>query len=171
MVIVRKERPDDVIAVRALNRTAFGQPDEAAIVDSIRAACPDAVSLVAVEANRVVGHILFSPVFVAGGKEALQGMGLAPMAVAPGHRRKGIGSMLVRAGIEAMREGNCPFIVVLGHPEYYPRFGFVPASRRGLACPWEGVPDNAFLVLVLEAPGMEGVSGIVRYRKEFDSSV
>lgn len=170
MITVRPERPGDIAAVHAINETAFGQPAEASIVDSLRAACLDAVSLVAVEDDRILGHIFFSSVFVFGGQEVTQGMGLAPMAVLPGRQRQGIGSMLVQAGIDAMRARNCPFIIVLGHADYYPRFGFVPASQHGLTCQWQGVPDEAFMVLILDEAAMSGVSGTARYREEFDQA-
>jgi putative acetyltransferase len=93
------------------------------------------------------------------------------MAVVPEHQRRGIGSRLVRAGIEAMRERNCPFIIVLGHSEYYPRFGFVPASQHGLTCQWPGVPDAAFMVRVLDGSKMAGICGTVKYRDEFDQAL
>lgn len=171
MITIRPEQPDDIAAVREINETAFGQPTEAAIVDTLRTACPDAVSLVAVEDDRIVGHIFFSPVFVSAGNEATQGMGLAPMAVLPERQRQGIGSLLVRAGIETLRERNCPFIIVLGHPEYYPRFGFVPASHYGLSCQWDGVPDEAFMALILDEAAVAGISGTARYRDEFDQAM
>src|SRR5512139_2212976 len=170
MVTIRRERPDDSAAVRAVNKTVFDQQIEAAIGDSIRAECPEAVSLVAVEANKIVGHIFFSPVSVSGENGPVTGMGLAPMAVLPERQRQGIGSLLVEAGIDAMRERICPFIVVLGHPEYYPRFGFVPASHHELTCQWQGVPDEAFMVLILDESSMVGVSGLVSYREEFDQA-
>ena len=180
MIAIRPEQPDDIAAVHALNETAFGQPVEATIVDSIRGACRDAVSLVAVEDSRVVGHIFFSPVFATGEKDNVHGNGLAPMAVLPERQRHGqstglgdvlIGSLLARAGIEAIRERKCPFVIVLGHPDYYPRFGFVPASQHGLSSQWEGVPDEAFMVLVLDEEAMAGVSGTARYRDEFDQAM
>lgn len=120
MITIRPEQPADLAPVREINAIAFGQPTEASIVDSLRDACPDAVSLVAVEGDKILGHIFFSPVSVTRGQAVTQGMGLAPMAVLPERQRRGIGSMLVRAGIDVMRERNCPFIMVLGHPEYYP---------------------------------------------------
>ena len=98
-------------------------------------------------------------------------MGLAPLAVAPERQRQGIGSLLVRAGIGALRARNCPLVIVLGHPEYYPRFGFVPASRHGLSCQWEGVPDEAFMVLILDEAASASVSGTIRYRDEFDQAM
>ncbi len=90
------------------------------------------------------------------------------MAVLPERQRQGIGSMLVQAGVDAMRERNCPFIIVLGHPKYYPRFGFAAASHHGLSCQWDGVPDEAFMVLILDESAMASVSGTARYRDEFD---
>lgn len=171
MVTIRTERQDDITLVRAVNEAAFGQAAEAAIVDAIRERLPDVVSLVAVEAERIVGHVFFSPVKASDEKRSLSGMALGPMAVVPERQRRGIGSRLVRAGIEAMRERNCPFIIVLGHPEYYPRFGFVPASQHGLTCQWPGVPDAAFMVLILDAAKMAGVRGTVRYRDEFDQAM
>ena len=171
MIAIRPEQPDDIPSVRVLNETAFGQPDEAGIVDSIRTACSDAVSLVATDDGQVVGHIFFSPVFVSGESGTVQGMGLAPMAVLPKRQRQGIGSLLVQAGIDATRERGYPFIIVLGHPEYYPRFGFVCASQHGLSCQWDGIPDEAFMVLILEEDAMTGVPGTVRYRDEFNQEV
>ena len=163
---IREEQPEDAAAVRTVNERAFGQPAEADIVDALRKQCPDCLSLVAVVDGEVVGHIFFSPVTIEG--QELRGMGLAPMAVLPEHQRQGVGSRLVEAGIAALLRASCPFIIVLGHPEYYPRFGFVPASSFGLSCQWEGVPDAAFMALVLDEARMAGVSGIVRYRGEFD---
>ncbi len=171
MIVIRPEQPADVPAVRAVNQAAFGQPAEAAIVDSLRSSCGEAVSLVALEDDAVVGHIMFSPVTIDGADLPMRGMGLAPMAVAPEHQRRGIGSQLVAAGIDVLSERKCPFIVVLGHPDYYPRFGFVPASRHGLRCSWDGVPDEAFLVRILDERSLRSVSGTVRYSEVFDDAL
>jgi putative acetyltransferase len=171
MIAIRIELPADIDGVRTVNEKAFGQPQEARIVDAIRQACPEALSSVAVLSGQIVGHILFSPVTVAGADREVRGMGLAPMAVLPGLQRRGIGSRLVRAGLDALRQQQCPFVIVLGHPEYYPRFGFVPASRHGLTCQWAGVPDEAFMVLILDETAMSGVSGVARYRPEFDAAM
>ena len=170
-VTVRAEERGDIAAVRAVNEKAFGQPSEANLADSLRTACPDAVSLVAVSDGEVVGHILFTPVRIQGGKGKTQGMGLAPMAVVPERQRQGIGSQLVEAGLEILRERDCPFVIVVGHPEYYPRFGFVPGSQHGLTCQSEGIPDDVFMVLILDEAVMTGVSGVVQYRHEFDEIV
>ena len=167
MMSIRPERSDDIERVRDINSLAFGQPAEAVLVDKLRVNCADAVSLVADDTG-VVGHILFTPVTIDTPERPLVGMGLAPMAVHPDRQRDGIGTQLVTRGLEMLRERGCPFVVVVGHPEYYPRFGFEPASRRGLASQWEGMPDEAFMVLVLDETAMAGVSGVARYRAEFD---
>ncbi len=172
MIAIRKERPEDVPAIREVNERAFGQPQEADVVDRLRRTCDGLLSLVAVDGDRVVGHILFSPATVERqGCTALQGMGLAPMAVLPEHQRQGVGSLLVREGLRMLRASACPFVIVLGHPEYYPRFGFQPASKFGLISQWVGVPDEAFMILVFDAPAMTGASGVARYRGEFDAAM
>lgn len=180
MTTIRTERPGDAPAIRRVNEAAFGQPDEADIVDALRQACPDSLSLVAVaDDGSVVGHILFTPAVVEGeghgvteaeGRQVV-GVGLAPMAVLPERQRQGIGSKLVTEGLEMLRGEGCPFVIVLGHPDFYPRFGFVRASGQGLACQWQDVPDEAFMVLVLDADVMRGVSGVARYREEFSEVV
>ena len=86
----------------------------------------------------------------------------------PDRQRQGIGSLLVSCSLDILRERGCPFVVVVGHPEFYPRFGFEPASMHGLASQWEGVPDAAFMVLVLDVHAMARASGVAKYREEFD---
>jgi putative acetyltransferase len=166
---IRPERPDDVAAVRQINESAFEQPLEANLVDKLRQACPAALSLVAAD-DKVVGHILFTPVIVESDARRIEGMGLAPMAVAPERQRQGIGTQLVERGLDLLRERGCPFVVVVGHPDYYPRFGFKPAAAQGLTCQWDGIPDPAFMALILDADAMRGVGGVAKYRSEFDES-
>ncbi len=169
MITIRPERPEDASRVRHINELAFGQPAEADLVERLRQACTDSLSLVA-EDDAVVGHILFTSVVVESAGRQVLGMGLAPMAVLPDHQRQGIGSQLVRRGLDILRERGCPFVVVVGHPEYYPRFGFEPASMHGLASQWESVPAAAFMVLVLDVHAMAGVSGVAKYREEFNEA-
>lgn len=169
MIEIREETTSDQTAVRQINETAFGQAAEANIVDKLRASCDSYVSFVAVDQGTVVGHILFTPVTLGDG--SLVGMGLAPMAVLPAHQRKGIGSLLVRHGLEQMRRSGCPFVVVLGHPEYYPRFGFERASRYNLSSQWDGVPDEAFMVVVFDMGALPKDGGVVSYRGEFDEAM
>lgn len=159
---IREAQTGDADAIRHLNMEAFGQPQEAQLVDALRNNCSDLLSLVAVDGEDIVGHILFSPAVLGD----VEGMGLAPMAVIPARQQGGIGSELVRAGLAKLEERGCPFVIVLGHADYYPRFGFERASARSVRCEWD-VPDEAFMLLVLDENTMSGVSGLARYRPEF----
>jgi len=171
MITIRKELPDDIPAVQAVNERAFEQPLEAGLVNTLRQACPDALSLVAVDGDEVVGHIMFTPATIETDAGMVVGMGLAPMAVQPDRQRQSIGTKLAAAGIDELKAQGCAFVIVLGHSAYYPRFGFVPASHRDIQCQWDGVPDDAFMVLILNEAKMTGVSGVARYRPEFDDAV
>ncbi|HLL77770.1 MAG TPA: N-acetyltransferase [Pyrinomonadaceae bacterium] len=166
MITVRSEQAGDIDAVRRVNELAFGRPEEAALVEALRRAADPHVSLVAADGNRVVGHIFFSPVTIESGESTSAAMGLAPMAVVPEYQRRGVGSLLVREGLEECRRAGCDAVVVLGHPEYYPRFGFRPASRFGLRCEYT-VPDEAFVALELVPGALAGRRGLVKYRPEF----
>ena len=169
--MIREEHPDDIKDIRQIHRQAFGQDMEADIVDTLRINCKDLLSLVAVEEGRLIGHSLFSPAWIRNPHDNIAGMGLAPMAVLPEWQRRGVGSRLVREGIERLAAGRCPFIIVLGHPDYYPRFGFQIASRFGIRCHWEGVPDEAFLILWLNPCLPERISGLAEFREEFNQAV
>ena len=164
LIKFREEQPGDTAAIREVNRRAFGQDHEGRIVDELRANGAGLLSLVATIEDEVVGHIMFSPITVG----ELTGAALGPMAVAPGHQRRGIGSGLVELGKLNLEKAGWPFIIVLGHAEFYPRFGFRPASVFGITCEWE-VPDDVFMVLVLDEEKMRGVSGLAKYRHEFTS--
>lgn len=165
---IRDERPEDQVAIRRLNEEAFGQPLEGRLVDLLRANAGVLLSLVAVADEQVVGHILFSPVQLEAGERMLEGAGLGPMSVSPELQRRGIGSRLIEEGTRRIQQQALPFIVVIGHPDYYPRFGFTPANRHGLTCQWD-VPDGVFMVLPLTPSRLEGVSGLARYREEFST--
>ncbi len=166
MYIVRSEQPQDVLSIREVNRRAFGQEQEASVVDKLRKNCNDILSLVALAEDEVVGHILFSPALIEGENGSIVGSGLAPLAVLPGYQRQGVGSELVKTGIARIREDGFPYIIVLGHPEYYTRFGFEPASKFGITSEWE-VPDGAFMILILDEKAMSGMSGVAKYRQEW----
>jgi len=161
---IRPEDPADHNAVRALHRCAFEGEGEARLVDLLREQSWPVVSLVAEDAGQVVGHILFSPATLDG---ADGGMGLAPMAVLPTRQREGIGSALVQSGLEACRELGIGWVVVLGHPAYYPRFAFVPASQFGVTSDYE-VPDDVFLAQEL-VEGALAPGGRARYHPAFAS--
>lgn len=166
MITIRRERCQAIEAVRRIHERAFGQVLEAGIVDRLRQDCPDVVSLVAEVDGTVAGHILFSPVVLRTAGGVRSGMGLGPMAVDPACQTQGIGSALVRQGLALVDGTGCPFVVVLGHPSYYPRFGFEPAVRHGIRCTWDGVPDEAFMIRFPGEPPAD-VAGVAIYRDEF----
>jgi putative acetyltransferase len=158
---IRDERPDDAGRIRSVNLAAFETSTEADLVDALRGDAAPLISLVAEEDGNIVGHILFSPAtLVAEPKVAL--MGLAPMAVVPARQRVGIGSQLVVEGLERCRRANVTAVVVVGHAEYYPRFGFIPACELSLRCEYD-VPANAFMVRELHDGALKGFTGTIRY--------
>jgi len=170
-MIVRPERPGDAAAIDAVVRAAFGQPAEAELVAALRAAGRATVSLVAVESaapagETVLGHVLYSPVTIAGAPPALRVLGLAPMAVRPDRQRTGVGTRLGQAGLAAAAAAGAVALVVLGHADYYPRFGFIRASQFGLRCVYDA-PDESFMALELVPGALARVSGLVEYAPEF----
>jgi putative acetyltransferase len=168
--MIRDEAAGDAPAVRVVHEEAFESPLEAGIVDALRVSCPERLSLVAEHDGRVVGHILYTPVEIDVEGGVLRGYGLAPVAVRTAWQRQGIGSALIAEGTARLRSAAVPFVIVLGHPEYYPRFGFEPASRYGVRCQWPGVPDDAFMLLVLDPTVVPRLGGVARYRPEFDAA-
>jgi putative acetyltransferase len=167
MVLIRPEKHKDIAAIRNVNEQAFGSPAEADLVDALRRNGKATLSLVAEDDGQVVGHILFSPVTIESGDARLVGVGLAPMAVLPELQNRGIGSLLVRHGLEACRQSGRQFAVVLGHPEYYPRFGFIPASQFDLKCEYD-VRDEVFMAMELQDGALRNCAGIVKYQVEFN---
>lgn len=175
---VREERPDDVGAIRDVNKRAFGQDHESNIVDALRSNGAALLSLVATLNDpvatqnnraatlhdRVVGHIMYSPATIGD----VTGAALGPMSVLPEHQRQGIGSKLVDTGNQTLKASGCPFIIVLGHPNFYPRFGFCRASTLAVKCEWD-VPDDVVMLLILDDSKMQGTSGLVKYRHEFSN--
>ena len=168
MATVRLEKLEDVEAVRRVNHQAFETQAEGGLVDLLRSRGKLVASLVAEDGDRLVGHIAFSPVNISSSPK-LRGVGLGPMAVVPDSQRQGIGSELVRAGLDRCREMGYDYAAVLGHPEYYPRFGFVPASKYGITCMWE-VPEGVFMALELRPQALVGTSGLAMYEPEFNEA-
>jgi len=162
---IREEQPSDIQAIREVNRRAFGQDQEGNIVDALRTNRAALLSLVAMLNDQIVGHIMYSPLLIGGSVEAAA---LGPMAVLPEHQRQGIGSQLVDAGNRKLKEAGCPLIIVVGHADFYARFGFASASAHGITCEWD-VPDDAFMLLVLDQAKAKGVSGFATYRHEFST--
>ena len=165
LIEIREERPDDIAAIREVNRRAFGQDQEGNIVDALRTNGAALLSLVATVNGQVAGHIMYSLLTVA---ENADGVALGPMAVVPEYQRQGIGTKLIGAGNRKIKDAGYPLIIVEGHAEYYPRFGFRPASEYGIKCEWD-VPDEVFMLLVLNEAKMQGASGLAKYRHEFST--
>jgi putative acetyltransferase len=163
---IRAEQVRDRSAVRAVNESAFDTRAEADLVENLHAQAVPVISLVAEEAGSVVGHILFSPVDLPD-HPGLKVMGLGPVAVVPEHQRKGIGSALVRAGLDRCRRTGVGAVVLVGHPEYYPRFGFAPGAEFGIRCDYD-VPDEAFMALELQPGYLKDASGVVKHHEAFD---
>jgi putative acetyltransferase len=170
LINIREERPEDIATIRRINIKAFGRPLEANLVEMLRTNDGILLSLVATYGGQVAGHILYSPVTAGSGEKKIAGAGLGPMAVLPEYQRRGVGGKLIEFGITRLKQSGCPFLVVLGHVDYYPRFGFRPASDYGLKCEWR-VPDNAFMALALDESKIRGASGLIKYRAEFSSVV
>lgn len=168
MLTIRTETHADYTAVHRVNELAFNRPDEANLVDALRRSARPFISLVVESDGRIVGHIFFSPVLIESDDSSFTALGLAPMAVLPEYQNRGIGSELVRRGLEVCESMGHEVVVVLGHPEYYPRFGFVPAREKGISCEFE-VPDEAFMVTELKQGALAGRKGKVKYLPEFHS--
>ena len=167
-MIIRDEQPADVEQIWQLNSAVFETEAEASLVNELRKSGCAFVSFVAEDDGEIVGHILFTPVELAGSDKQLKLMGLAPMAVKSQQQKKGIGSKLVKAGIERCRTIGCDAVVVLGHPGYYPKFGFVPSVNYSIKSEYE-VPDDVFMILELVSDSLKGHKGIIKYHQAFNS--
>src|SRR4030095_6758493 len=166
MLTIRAETPEDIPAIHHINTAAFGQANEADLVDALRWHNALTISLIAVQDGRLVGHIAFSPVTITSDTATIEALGLGPMAVLPAYQRRGIGSKLVEAGLTACHHTPYGVVVVLGHPHYYPRFGFTPAQPLGIV--WEhDAPEEAFMVQEMPEGSLAQTRGVVKYRPEF----
>lgn len=178
MTTVRPETATDYPATYEINRLAFGGEGESRLVEALRKSprFRPQLSLVALKDQEIVGHILFSPAVIEGivetGKEAGKNdvpvLVLGPMAVLPEYQRQGTGSQLVRHGLEECRRLGFRIVILVGHPGFYPRFGFMPARAKGLECIYK-VSNEAFMVAELVPGALKDVRGMVRYPVEFDA--
>mgnify|MGYP000875696490 CR=1 FL=1 len=171
MISVRTEQTGDVPSIRRVIEEAFGRTQEADVVEKLRATCAELLSLVAFIDDTLVGHVLFTPAVIETRDGTIEGMGMAPVSVLPDHQRRGVGYELIRTGLARLKAKGCPFVIVLGHPEYYPRYGFERASVHSIRSQWSDVPDEAFMILVMDKAALAGVSGVARYRSEWDEAV
>jgi putative acetyltransferase len=168
MSTIRAEKAEDHAAIHAVHTAAFGQPNEADLVDALRRAEALTIAFVAVRHACIVGHIAFSPVTVTSSTTTSEALGLGPLAVLPAYQRQGIGTQLVQAGLRACRTTPYGLVVVLGHPGYYARCGFLTAQRYGLT--WEhDAPAEAFMVYECKAGALGQIQGVVQYRPEFEA--
>lgn len=169
---LRTENKDDFKEVFELNSIAFGQDNEAKLVDALRsnqnAFLPE-LSIVATDNNKIVGHILFTKINIKDDSGRLnESLGLAPMAVRPELQKNGIGGQLIRKGFEVAKELGFKSVIVLGHEHYYPKFGFQPADKWKIKSPFD-VPSNVFMAIELVTDGLKDISGTVVYPKEFET--
>ncbi len=169
-ILIRPEQADDVEQIYQVNKLAFAQEDESKLVDKLRQASSfiPSLSLVATMDEKVVGYILFTKISIISPTGTRHEMlTLAPMAVHPKVQRKGIGGQLIKQGLaEAVKLGY-QSVIVTGHEQYYPRFGFRPAEQWNIKAPFE-VPPTVFMAIELVPDGLANVSGTVQYPTEFE---
>jgi len=166
-MIIRREKEEDFKDIYEINKQAFKQKDESELIERIRISknfVPE-LSLVAEEDGKIIGHILFSKIKIIG-EEEYESLALAPMAVLPELQKQGIGGKLIKEGLNKARELGFNSVIVSGHKDYYPRFGFERASKWNIKCPFQ-VPDEAFMATELNAGALANKSGIVEYPEEF----
>lgn len=165
-LLIRRETANDIDAIRYVNDLAFGGALEGRLVDALRDGGFVRLSLVAEIENRIVGHILFSELHIEIEDSSVPALSLAPMAVLPEFQRRGIGSQLVREGLRLCRDQGHAIVLVVGHPDFYPRFGFSGKLARQLDCPYSG---DAFMATELTPKALAGVTGNVIYPAPFAS--
>ena len=163
---IRSERAKDKEPVYQVNIKAFKTEDEARLVNALRDSGCEYISLVAERDNKVIAYILFTPVTLTGHQPNLKLLGLAPMAVLPEYQNQGIGTALVKQGLEECRDRGYDAIAVLGHSNYYPKFGFVPSDEYGIKSEYD-VPREVFMIQELVAGCLKGKSGVIQYHEAF----
>ena len=166
MLNIRPEAGGDIDAIRHVNELAFGQKAEAELVDNLRKSGIPLISLVAEADEKLIGHILFSPVILSGNKADVKIAGLAPMSVLPDHQKQGFGTALIQEGLKLCTSNGYKAVVVLGHPDYYPKFGFAPSSGFGIKSEYD-VPDEVFMIKELENGALSEYKGVVKYHALF----
>ena len=168
MLSIRSEKPEDYQSIYRVNELAFNGNVEAKLVNNLRKTkgfVPE-LSLVAIIDGEIVGHILFSIIHVQAETINVPVLSLAPMAILPKYQKQGIGSKLVREGLKKCKELKYKAVILVGHPNYYPRFGFSTAKEKGLKLPFEA-PREAFMVYEIIPHALEGIKGLVIYPPEF----
>ena len=169
MITLRKEEAKDFQNIAMVNDVAFGRKAESKLIDTLRNTkefIPDLSAIAEVD-GKVIGHILFYPITINEGEKKHISLALAPMSIIPAFHKKSIGKLLVIYGLQAAKNLGHKSVIVLGHPSYYPKFGFEPASKWNIKSPFPA-PDEAFLAIELEKGSLEKISGTVIYPKAFD---
>ncbi len=166
-MIIRDECQNDFDKIGYINRMAFRGEEEGKLINKLRGEGVGLISLVAEERNNLMGHILFSPASIKAKEKSIEIAALGPMAVLPSFQRQGIGSALIHEGINRCIKAGYGAIAVLGHPEYYPKFGFIPSVKYGISCEYD-VPEEVFMILELKKGSLHGIKGVVKYHKAFD---
>lgn len=167
-ITLRYENSRDYKNITRINDLAFGQKNEGILIEHLRKNrdfLPE-LSIVAEKDGIIIGHILFFPIQIKSKDNSYKSVSLAPMAVLPEYQNQGIGGRLIRYGLEKCRGKGYQSVIVLGHPEYYPRFGFEKASKWDIRPPFEA-PDEAFMAIELIEGGLKGISGVVEYPDEY----
>ncbi|PTM57845.1 GNAT family N-acetyltransferase [Desmospora activa] len=162
---IREEKSIDLRKIKEINDLAFGRETESNIVDAIRKSphfIPQLSLIAETGDGEVVGHILFSIISIQTKEESVKSLVLAPMAITPKYQSQGVGSTLIREGLNRCGKMGFKHVVVLGHPNYYPRFGFIPAITKGIKAPFE-VPNETFMVCELKKNSLEKVHGTVQF--------
>jgi len=169
---IRSEMPEDIPAIFEVNYQAFAHYDEARLVDTLRdeKVFNPELSLVAVHGDRIIGHIMFPPITIESPEAITPAIALAPLVVHPDFQCLGVGSALIEEGLNVCRTLGHRIVIVVGHPGYYPRFGFRSARANGILAPFS-VDDDVFMVLALDPAALEGIQGMVKYPAAFDSIV
>jgi putative acetyltransferase len=165
-IIIREEIEQDVPSVRQVEVAAFDRAGEADLVDKLRWRGVVTLSLVALDQEKIVGHVLFSPGYVSSGSVNLACVGMGPVAVLPEYQRQGIGTLLIEAGLMKCFAGGAKAVFVLGNPAYYSRFGFVRSDRYGIRCEFDA-PPQAFMLKEADKGVLSGWSGVMHYQPEF----
>lgn len=164
---IRQESTDDFSSIYQINHLAFKQENESQLIEKIRLGdtfIPE-LSLVAKQNEIVIGHILFSKIKIVG-NEIIPSLALAPMAVHPDFQHQGIGSQLIIEGLKRATHLGYEHVIVLGHKDYYPKFGFSMAASWNIRCPFE-VPDDHFMAKELVLNSLKNINGIVEYPPVF----
>ncbi|MCP4357246.1 MAG: N-acetyltransferase [Chloroflexi bacterium] len=166
-IVIREEEKQDIEAVYAVNESAFGRADEAELVNRLREVGVELISLVALMEGQIVGHALFSPMTLRSESETWPTVGLGPIGVLSIYQKQSIGGKLISAGMTACHAAGYEELFVLGHPSYYPRFGFRVTRPYHIRCAYD-VPEDVFMVVELRPGALNGKSGIAHYHPAFD---